>query len=84
MIIQFESEAVCHLIRKISGAQARINARNKIKEITVKSLKEEADKKRDLIRSLISESETVKRPIRAEISKIEIHILEIESGKFGF
>lgn len=84
MIIQFESEAICHLIRKISGSQARINARKKIKEIAIKSLKQEADKKRELIRSLVSEHESIKRPIWAEISKIENHILEIESGKFGF
>lgn len=84
MIIKFESEAICHLIRKLSGSQARINARHKIKEITVKSLKDESNKKRELIRSLVSESESVKRPIWAEISKIENHILEIEAGKFGF
>lgn len=84
MLITIEADAVAWAISKLPTSQQRINARNKVKEIACKSIDEEILKKKDLLRSLRSESEASKRGIYADISKLEITKLEMLAGKYGF
>ncbi len=84
MLITFESNAIVHLINKLPTSQQRINARNKIKEIATKSLDKEIQIKKDVLRELRSESESVKRNVYAEISKLEQVKLAMMAGEYGF
>lgn len=84
MLIKFESEAIEHLLRKLPTAQQRINARKKIKEITAKSINQEIEIQRGMLREMRSESESLKRGIYAEISRLEQIKLEMEAGMYGF
>lgn len=84
MLINFESEAIVHLINKLPTSNQRINARKKIKEIAFKSFDAEILRKKEILRELRSESESIKRNIYADISRLEIEKMKIISGEYGF
>lgn len=84
MLFTFDTDAAVYLISKLPTAKQRINARRKIKEIACKSIDAEIEKKRELIRSMRSESENSKRGVYAEISKLERVKLEMNAGEYGF
>ena len=85
MLITFDSKSVIHLINKLPTAQQRINARQKIKEITSKAIDDEISKYIDILRDeLRHESESIKRDTYARISSLEISKLKMNAGEYGF
>lgn len=84
MLFTFDTTAVVHLISKLPTSQQRINARKKIKEIAGLSIDAEIEKNREVLRSMRSESEILKRGVYAEISRLERVKLEMEAGGYGF
>lgn len=84
MLFTFDTDAVVHLINKLPTAQQRINARKKVKEIASRSIDSEIAKNREVLRSMRSESESLKRGVYAEISKLEQVKLKMNAGEFGF
>lgn len=83
MLITFESEAIEHLLWCLKTPQLRINARARIRNMTVISLDNAISVEKDLLRSLRSESDSVKRGVYAEISRLERVKLELLAGDYG-
>ena len=71
MLVTAESNAIIYLISLLPTAHKRINARNKFKEMTIKSIDAEILRNRELLRELRSESESAKRGVYQEISRLE-------------
>lgn len=84
MLFTFDTDAVVHLISKIPTSQLRINARNKIKKMASKSIDAKIQEHKELLRSLRSESESIKRGVYADISKLEQVKPEMNAGVYGF
>lgn len=84
MLFTFDTDAVVHLISKLPTSSQRINARKKVKEIAVRSIDAEIEKNRECLRAMRSESESSKRHIYAEMSRLERIKLEMNAGEYGF
>lgn len=72
LIAKHEIEA---LVRRLPTSRKRINARKRIKEETNKIINLEIQKKKELLRSLRSESESAKRGVYADITKLELMLI---------
>lgn len=68
----YNEEEIERLVRNLPTPKRRINARKRLKAATNALIDSLILEKRELIRSLRSESESVKRPIYAEITQLEI------------
>lgn len=84
MLFTFDTNAVIHLIGKLPTSQQRINARKKIKEIVTISVNSEITTQKEILRSMRSESESAKRGVYAEISRLETIKLTMNAGDYGF
>ena len=84
MLFTFDTNAVVHLINKLPSSQIRINARKKVKEIVSISIDAEIAKQKEILRSMRSESESAKRGVYAEISRLETIKLTMNAGDYGF
>ena len=81
MLLVIDSVAISALLRRIPTSQKRINARQKFREICCDAIDEAIKKEKDLLRSLRSESESVKRGVYENISRLEIEKMKVVTCK---
>lgn len=71
----YSEDEIEALVRSLPTSRKRINARKRIKEETNKIINSEIQKKKELLRSLRSESESAKRGVYADITKLELMLI---------
>lgn len=84
MLITFESEAIVYLIGKLPTSRQRSNARKRVKDIASESFYKQIEIEQELLRSLMHESDTIKRNVRSKITSLEIERNKIIGGEYGF